>query len=100
MVRGNLHDQPLFDFSSYGFNGETAARSFGFHATPGIGGQNLSSVKEPSKTALIVEASAFYPFSWHQPTPTPGAEITDGGGAIFNDAKNMVSYVDGHEVIS
>lgn len=95
-VHSNLYAQPLFDYSSYGFNGGTATRSFAFGATPGIGGQKLSSIKEPSKTAFLVEASAFYPFSWHQPSPTPGAEFVEGGGAIFNDAKNVVSFVDGH----
>jgi type II secretory pathway pseudopilin PulG len=96
LVRSNLYEQSLFDYSSYGFNGGTATKSFTFQGTPGISGQKLTSVKDPVKTALFVEASAFYPFSWHQPTPTPGAEMIQGGGAIFNDARNMVSFVDGH----
>jgi type II secretory pathway pseudopilin PulG len=95
-VKAPLHEQQLFDYSSYGFNGGTATKSFAFQATPGIGGQQLSSVKDAAKTALLVEASAFYPYSWHQPNPTPGAEFIQGGGAIFNDAKSMVSHVDGH----
>jgi type II secretory pathway pseudopilin PulG len=94
--RTSLHDQPLFNYSSYGFNGGTATRSFAFQATPGIGERKLSSIKNPTKTALLVEASAFFPYSWHQPSPTPGAQSVDGGGAIFNDARNMVSFVDGH----
>jgi type II secretory pathway pseudopilin PulG len=92
----SLHDQPLFDYSSYGFNGGTAAKAFALQATPGIGGRTLGSIKNPSKTALLVEASAFYPYSWHQPSPTPAAIFLDGGGAFFNDAKNVVSFVDGH----
>jgi prepilin-type N-terminal cleavage/methylation domain-containing protein/prepilin-type processing-associated H-X9-DG protein len=95
-VRKSLYGQPLFDYSSYGFNGGSEMRAFAFNATPGIGGRKLSSVKEPSKTVLLAEASAFYPYSWHEPHPTAGAEIIDGGGAIFNDAKAMVSFVDGH----
>lgn len=96
LVRSNLFAQPLFDFSSYGFNCGTAMRSFAFSSTPGIGGLKLSSIKEPSKTVLITEAPAFYPYSWHQPSPTPGAQIVEGGGAIFDDAKNVVGFVDGH----
>jgi prepilin-type N-terminal cleavage/methylation domain-containing protein len=95
-IHSNLHDQILFDFSSYGFNGGTSLRSFAFVSTPGIGGQKLSSITEPSKTILLAEAPAFYPYSWHQPRPTPGAQIVDNGGAIFNDAKNLIGFVDGH----
>jgi prepilin-type N-terminal cleavage/methylation domain-containing protein len=87
-VHSNLYAQPLFDFSSYGFNGGTAPRSFGFGPSPGIGGQKLSSVREPSKTLLLLEAPAFFPYSWHEPSSPPGL--------LFNDAKNMLSYVDGH----
>jgi prepilin-type N-terminal cleavage/methylation domain-containing protein len=94
--QASLHEQAQFDYSSYGFNGGTATRSFAFQATPGIGDRKLSLVRDPSRTALLVEASAFYPYSWHQPKPTPGAQMVDGGGAIFNNARNMVSYVDGH----
>lgn len=96
MERKSLHDQPLFDYSSYGFNGGNAPRSFKFGPTPGIGGQKLSTVKEPAKTFLVVEASAFYPFSWHQPSPTPGAVLFGKEGVLFDDARNVVSFVDGH----
>jgi prepilin-type N-terminal cleavage/methylation domain-containing protein len=96
MEHTSLHDQPLFDYSSYGFNGGTAPRTFKFGPAPGIGGQKLSTVKEPAKTFLVVEAPAFYPYSWHQPSPTPGALRFGNGGALFNDARNVVSFVDGH----
>jgi prepilin-type N-terminal cleavage/methylation domain-containing protein len=95
-VHSNLHDNMLFDFSSYGFNGGSSMRSFAFVSTPGIGGKKLSSIKEASKTVLLAEACAFYPYSWHQPHSTPGALVVENGGAIFNDAKNMVGFVDGH----
>ncbi len=95
-IHSNLFGQTLFDFSSYGFNGGTAARAFTLSTTPGIGGMKLSSIKEPSRTVLLTEAPAFYPYSWHSPTPTPGAELLNDGGAFFNDAKNMVGFVDGH----
>lgn len=96
VIHSNLFAQPLFDYSSYGFNGGTAARSFDFDSTPGIGGMKLSSIKEPSKTVLLAEAPAFYPYSWHEPAPTPGAVLIDGRVGLFDDAKNMVGFVDGH----
>jgi type II secretory pathway pseudopilin PulG len=65
LVRSNLWKQSLFDYSSYGFNGGTAMRSFGYNASPGIGGLKLSSVNNPAKTVLLAEAPAFYPYSWH-----------------------------------
>ncbi len=71
-------------------------RAFSFSATPGIGGRKLSSIREPARTVLLTEASAFYPYSWHDPSPTPGAQLIENGGALFNDAKNMVGFVDGH----
>lgn len=96
LVRSNLYQQPLFDYSSYGFNGGTAMRSTSFNATPGIGGMKLTAIKEPSKTVLLAEAPAFYPYSWHEPSSTSGAEFIENGGVIFNDAKNMIGFVDGH----
>ena len=33
----SLYEQSPFDYSSYGFNGGTATKSFAFQATPGIG---------------------------------------------------------------
>jgi prepilin-type N-terminal cleavage/methylation domain-containing protein len=92
-VQGSLHDQSILDFSSYLFNG-------GDHAThsiplftnvvvvtrPGLTGVKLSSVKHPSRSLLVVEASAAWPWSWHDPSP-----LTQ-----FNDAKSVLSFVDGH----
>jgi hypothetical protein len=57
---------------------------------PGIGGQKLSAVKNSARTVLVVEASALEPYSWHQPKPP-----VSGGWPMFNDARNMVSFVDG-----
>jgi hypothetical protein len=36
---------------------------------------------------------AFFPYSWHQPKRVPN-ELTEW--LTFNDAKNVVSFVDGH----
>jgi prepilin-type N-terminal cleavage/methylation domain-containing protein len=91
-----LHDDKRYDYTSYWFSG------FNLHPTNndrgqswlGIGGLKLSSIKEPSRTVLAAEAPAFFPFSWHQPA-TP-RQVPPGEWPSFNDAKDMVSFVDGH----
>jgi prepilin-type N-terminal cleavage/methylation domain-containing protein len=90
-VSMSFHDQPFSDFSSYVFNGGNNAVQMNKAKTiaiprPGLTGVKLSSVKHPSRTALISEGSAPCPWSWHDPTRH----------LPFNDAKNMVSFVDGH----
>jgi prepilin-type N-terminal cleavage/methylation domain-containing protein len=95
-VSHGLHEQRTpYDFSSYAFNGLNLLSNYPNFAyngvLPGIGGKKLSSVKNSSKTLLVVEASALEPYSWHQPKPP-----VLNGSPMYNDAKNMVSFVDGH----
>ena len=90
-VQKGLHEEPYVDFSSYSFNGgdgrTEAIGTNGLTITrPGLGNVKLSAVKHPGRAVLIAEASAFAPWSWHQPSPR----------FIFNDAMNVVSFVDGH----
>ena len=88
-VQRSLHDEPFLDFTSYAFNGgDNVTRSFknGAITRPGLGGVKLSAVKHPSRTLLVTEGSAPAPWSWHEPSPY----------LLFNDAKNVVSFVDGH----
>lgn len=89
-VRKGLHEEPYVDFSSYAFNGgdgrtEVVGTNGVTITRPGLGDAKLSAVKHPSRTVLIAEASAFAPWSWHEPSSR----------LIFNDAKNVVSFVDG-----
>lgn len=86
-VPRSLHDQPP-DYLSYGFNGGNARTNSN---APGIAGRTLSSVKAPSRTVLVAESPAFIPYSWHQPEPA-----APNGAPMFNDAMNLVSFVDGH----
>jgi prepilin-type N-terminal cleavage/methylation domain-containing protein len=80
-----LCEESFTDFTSYAFNGGNRdATNF-----PGLAGKRLSSVKSPSQTLLILEASAMDPFSWHKPQKPIG-------NYRFPDSRNMVSYVDGH----
>ena len=88
-LRQSLHDQPIFDFSSYAFNGgdnKTRRSKAGPWTPRGLTGQRLGSIEHPSRTVLVAEASALAPWSWHRPS----------SHLIFPDARNMVSFVDGH----
>ena len=92
-VRAPLHEQTNYDYSSYAFNG--GAKTISGTNTPGISGRKISSIKDPTRTILIAEVPAFFPYSWHQ-TSTPGGVTLPGGVVLFNNAQNMVSFVDGH----
>jgi len=89
------HEDRIYDFSSYAFNGCNLLTNYSNIAyngiLPGIGGKKLSAIKNSTKTVLVLEASALQPYSWHQPKPP-----VSGGWPMFNDARNMVSFVDGH----
>ncbi len=88
-VQKGLHDVPSFDFSSYMFNGgDNVTRDFQTFSVTlrGLTGVKVSSVRHPDRTVLVAEASAHAPWSWHEPSPR----------LMFNDAKNVVSFVDGH----
>jgi prepilin-type N-terminal cleavage/methylation domain-containing protein/prepilin-type processing-associated H-X9-DG protein len=90
-VPQSWHEQVAYDNSSYWFNSGTPTR-FGTNS-PGIAGRNISSIKHPEKTVLVAEMPAFHPWSWHDPKrPLP----TGNEWPLFKDAKNNVSFVDGH----
>jgi prepilin-type N-terminal cleavage/methylation domain-containing protein len=86
-VAQSLHDQPP-DYLSYAFNGGNARTNSN---APGIAGRTLASIKNPVNTVLVTEAPALIPYSWHGPKLPFSPE-----NAIFNNAKDMVSFVDGH----
>ena len=95
-VPHDRHEQGTSDFSSYAFNGanllNTNYPNFAYNGVlPGIGGQKLSAIKYPAKTLLVLEASALEPYSWHQPKLP-----VQSGWPMFNDARNVVSFVDDH----
>jgi prepilin-type N-terminal cleavage/methylation domain-containing protein len=98
-VSGSICARPDYDYSSYMFN---AANLFGGKKHPnlvrlGIAGLNLSSIKHPARTVLVSEISALIPFSWHQPKrPFYFIMPKNCPNAIFSNAMNMVSFVDGH----
>jgi prepilin-type N-terminal cleavage/methylation domain-containing protein/prepilin-type processing-associated H-X9-DG protein len=88
------HESANANYSSYAFNGinkETTNSSVN-GSILGIAGQKLSQIKHPDKTVLVTEHSSFFPYSWHQPKKP----ISDPNSCFFNNAMNMVSFVDGH----
>ena len=98
IVQASLHEQTNYNYSSYFFNGGIS-NVFGVYTnTIGVGGRKLSSIREPAKTVLIAEVPALFPYSWHQPgnSSTFGSVTYNNGAVLFLDAKNMVSFVDGH----
>jgi prepilin-type N-terminal cleavage/methylation domain-containing protein len=82
------HEQAYWDFSSYWFNGLNSSR----RSVPrlGIAGVKIASIKEPVRTVLVAETLAFLPYSWHQP------EAKAAEAPMFNNARDVVSFVDGH----
>jgi prepilin-type N-terminal cleavage/methylation domain-containing protein len=91
----SLHDQFDSDYSSYGFSGANASPNpppdfLNEASFPGVCGRKQVSIKDPVKTLLLMEIPAFFPWSWHQPQKLPPGQFG------VNDAKNMVSFVDGH----
>jgi prepilin-type N-terminal cleavage/methylation domain-containing protein len=88
------HESARQYYSSYAFNGinkETTNSSMN-GSILGIAGQKLSAIKHPDKTVLVTEHSSFFPYSWHQPKKP----ISDPNSCFFNNAMNIVSFVDGH----
>jgi len=86
-VSESLHLQSQYGYSSYAFNaGNLVPGDPPIHPWPGISGRKLNSIKNPVKTILIAEFPALLPYSWHQP----------GEKAHYNNARALVSFVDGH----
>ena len=91
----SLHELADTEYSSYGYNGGnqdiTAPPAYlNEEAFPGVAGRKLSSIKSPVKTVLVTETSAFFPWSWHERKKLPPGQYG------IKDAKNLVSFVDGH----
>ncbi|WP_083809177.1 type II secretion system protein [Pedosphaera parvula] len=99
LITQSLHAQPFTDYESYGFNAgnlRTNLGRFGIdYSRLGISGRKLSSIKNPATTILTLEAPASDPFSWHQPR-MPLSLSSTRMDERFNDAMNMIGFVDGH----
>ena len=97
-VPSSICARPDYDYSSYVFN---AGNLFGTKEHPAnrpdIAGLSLSSIKHPARTVLVAEAPALMPFSWHKPKrPLYIFSTRYCPNLIFNNAMDMLSFVDGH----
>jgi prepilin-type N-terminal cleavage/methylation domain-containing protein len=92
-VPSGFHLSRKYDYTSYFFNGANLITNYinmiYNGVLPGIGGQKISAVKNPARTALAEEACALAPYSWHRPQSL-------GITPAFNNARDILSYVDGH----
>ena len=89
-ISAGMHEQTWSDFSSYAFNNANLLkRTVGGKRPLGVGGEQDTAVKEPSKTVLVGEFPAWHCFSWHQPRKVRS------GIYQFNNARCVTSFVDG-----
>ena len=86
-IAKGYHEEPP-DYLSYAFNGGNARTNSNAH---GIAGRILSTIRQPERTVMIAEVPAFIPYSWHKPMKDSRKSVP-----MFNNAMNMVSFVDGH----
>ena len=73
-----------FDYGSYVFNGVT------MEAVPNIAGWQLSAIKHPTRTLLVMEWTAHAPLSWHK------SKTGKRNMPFYNDAQSVTGFVDGH----
>jgi type II secretory pathway pseudopilin PulG len=79
-----FHRNARFDYGSYVYNGVLLPR------VPNIAGWQLSSVKLPQKTLLVMEWTAHAPLSWHR------SKTGKENSPFYCDAQSVVAFVDGH----
>lgn len=80
---GLYSTNPIADYNDYAFN---------FH----IMGVKLSSVVHPSMTTLLAECPGIFGFSYHQPQSRYVLLTSSHSRAVYNNALNEISFVDGH----
>ncbi len=91
-VPRSCHSRSNYNYSSYVFNAGNMRSDYPFtNSFPGIAGRKLTSIRNTAKTVLLAEVPALIPYSWHEPRRLPSGLVTG-----INNAKSMVSFVDGH----
>jgi Tfp pilus assembly protein PilE len=73
-----------FDYGSYVFNGVT------MEGVPNIAGWQLSSIRHPQLTLLVMEWTAHAPLSWHK------SRTGRRNMPFYCDAESVTGFVDGH----
>jgi prepilin-type processing-associated H-X9-DG protein len=76
------------DYTSYVFNGVNLP------GVPNIGGRQVSSIRVPSRTLLVMEWTAHAPLSWHR------SQTGKANAPFYNDAESVVGFVDGHVALT
>lgn len=71
-------------FTSYVFNGVNHLPGL-----PNVAGRELSSLKEPEKTLLVLEWTAHAPLSWHR------SRTGRANTPFYNNAESVVAFADG-----
>jgi prepilin-type N-terminal cleavage/methylation domain-containing protein/prepilin-type processing-associated H-X9-DG protein len=97
-IPSSAHDATNTYYSSYAFNGGISNIFSIYTNKIGLGSQKLETIKNPVKTILDAEVCTLFPFSWHQPgnASSFGAVTFNNGAVLFDDARSMVSFADGH----
>jgi hypothetical protein len=73
-----------FAFNSYPFNGVNIP------GMPNIAGHDVTTIREPRKTLLVMEWTAHAPLSWHK------SKTGKNNAPFYNDAESVVGFVDNH----
>ena len=76
------------DYTSYVFNGVNLP------GVPNIAGREVSSIKAPARTLLVMEWTAHAPLSWHR------SRTGQANTPFYNDAQSVVGFVDGHAALT
>jgi competence protein ComGC len=74
---------PKSDYTSYCYNGVNIP------GMPNVVGRVVGSIKDPSRTLLMMEWTAHAPLSWHE------SRTGQRNQPFYNDAKSVVGFVDG-----
>ncbi len=94
----SYHESPFTQYSSYAFNGGITNLFSVYTNAIGLRSQKFDAIRHPARTVLDPEDSAFWPFSWHDRgnASSFGAVTFNNGAVLFDDAKSVVGFVDGH----
>jgi prepilin-type N-terminal cleavage/methylation domain-containing protein len=93
-----FHENTNALYSSYCFNGGLTNLFSVYTNYSGLADRKFTAIREPSRTVLNAELSALFPFSWHDRGKASafGAVLFNNGAVLFDDAKNVVGFADGH----
>lgn len=92
LIQRSMHDDPWADYCSYWFSRlnlvTNGATGLAYH---GIAGLKLSSIRNQTRTVMVVDQPAVFAYSWHKPQ-----SISNPGPNQINDSMNTAVFVDGH----